>query len=241
MFAMSLNGELDRTSLDFLLNELAKILKSAYGRRAQPMEIILVGGAAIIVNHQFRYSTQDVDAWLFSEQMLGQSIRQVGERFGLSHHWLNQDFVKTSSFSQKLREVSAHYKTFQRILEVRVIQGSDLIAMKLIAGRKYKNDLSDIVGVLMEYEEQQRPISLDQINQSLLTLYGQSEFPDAELMHWLKQLMQHGSYRKVYDQVRREEANNQSVVIEAIEQGPSIFNESDVDAMLALIRERKDK
>ena len=113
--------------------------------------------------------------------------------------------------------------------------------MKLIAGRKYKNDLSEIVGVLMEYEEQQRLISLNQINQSLLTLYGQSELPDAELMHWLVQLMQHESYRKVYDQVRREEANNQSMVIEAIEQGSKVFSESDVDAVLALIRERKDK
>ena len=100
MFAMSLNGELDKTSLDFLLNELAKVLKTTYGRKAQPMEIILVGGVAIIVNHLFRRSTQDVDAWLFSEKMLGQSIRHVGERFGFSPHWLNKDFEKTSSFSQ---------------------------------------------------------------------------------------------------------------------------------------------
>ena len=100
MFVMSLNGELDRTSLEFLLNELAKVLKTTYGRKAQPMEIILVGGVAIIVNHLFRRSTQDVDAWLFSEKMLGQSIRHVGERFGFSPHWLNKDFEKTSSFSQ---------------------------------------------------------------------------------------------------------------------------------------------
>ena len=113
--------------------------------------------------------------------------------------------------------------------------------MKLIAGRKYKNDLSDIVGVLMEYEEQQRPISLDQINLSLLTLYGRTELPDTDLMHWLVQLIHNGSYRKVYDLVRREEANNQSMVIEAIEQGSKVFSESDVDAVLALIRERKDK
>jgi len=113
--------------------------------------------------------------------------------------------------------------------------------MKLIAGRKYKNDLSDIVGVLMEYEEQQRPISLNQINQSLLTLYGRAELPDTDLMHWLVQLIHNGSYRKVYDLVRREEANNQSIVIEAIEQGSKVFSESDVDAVLALIRERKDK
>lgn len=238
---MSLNGELNKTELDFLLNELAKDLKKTYGKGADPMEIILVGGAAIVVNHQFRNSTKDVDAWLFSERIFTQAIRRVGERYGYSPHWLNQDFIKTASFSQKLREVSVHYRTFQRILEVRVVQGPELIAMKMMAGRKYKNDLSDIVGVLMDYDEQNRPISSNQIRDSIYSLYGITEVPNPDLMKWLDQLILQGHYRELYDQVRTEEAKNQSIVLEAIEQGSSIAGESDVDTVLALIREKKEK
>ena len=203
------------------------------------MEIILVGGAAIVAKHHFRHSTKDVDAWLFSEQRLSQAIRQVGERFGFSPRWLNQDFVKTASFSQKLREVSVHYRTFQSILEVRVIQGSDLIAMKLMAGRRYKNDLSDIVGVLMDYEEQDQSLSINQILHSIQSLYGISELPDVSLMKWLEDIMQQGHYRELYDQVRTEEISNQSVVIEAIEQGIDINDEADVLTVLDMIRKKQ--
>lgn len=236
---MSFNGELDKASLDFMLNELAKVLKRTYGKRVDPKEIILVGGAAIVAKHQFRHSTRDVDAWLFSEQQLSQAIRQVGERFGFSPRWLNQDFVKTASFSQKLREVSVHYRTFQRVLEVRVIQGSDLIAMKLVAGRRYKNDLSDIVGVLMDYEEQGQSLSINQIHHSIDSLYGVSELPDVSLMKWLEDIMQQGHYRELYDLVRMEEANNQTVVIDATNKGAVINNEADILAVLEMIREKQ--
>ena len=36
-----------------------------------------------------------------------------------------------------------------------------LVAMKLMAGRQYKYDLSDIVGVLIEQEEKNEPFDLE--------------------------------------------------------------------------------
>ena len=45
-------------------------------------------------------------------------------------------------------EHSTYYKTFSNILTIRTITAEYMIAMKLMAGRKYKNDLSDIIGVL---------------------------------------------------------------------------------------------
>lgn len=42
------------------------------------------------------------------------------------------------------------YKTFANILQIRTVSAEYLVAMKLMAGHQYKNDLSDIVGVLIE-------------------------------------------------------------------------------------------
>lgn len=49
-------------------------------------------------------------------------------------------------------EYSKYYKTFANILQIRTVSAEYLVAMKLMAGRQYKNDLSDIVGVLIEQE-----------------------------------------------------------------------------------------
>lgn len=43
--------------------------------------------------------------------------------------------------------------------------------MKLMAGRQYKNDLSDIVGVLVEQEERDEPLNFEKIQQAVVDLY----------------------------------------------------------------------
>lgn len=55
-------------------------------------------------------------------------------------------------------EHSKYYKTFANILQIRTVSAEYLVAMKLMAGRQYKNDLSDIVGVLIEQEERNEPL-----------------------------------------------------------------------------------
>ena len=44
--------------------------------------------------------------------------------------------------------------------------------MKLRSGRKYKNDLSDIIGILAEHEKRNQPITLEMINKAVNDLYG---------------------------------------------------------------------
>ena len=40
-------------------------------------------------------------------------------------------------------EIPKYYKTFSNVLQVRTISAEYLIVMKLMAGRQYKNDLSN--------------------------------------------------------------------------------------------------
>jgi hypothetical protein len=47
--------------------------------------------------------------------------------------------------------------------------------MKLMAGRRYKYDLSDVIGILLTHEKSGDPITLDQIRKAAGDLYGSYE------------------------------------------------------------------
>lgn len=50
-----------------------------------------------------------------------------------------------------------------------------LIAMKLRSGRKYKYDLSDIIGIMAEHEKNGQPITKEAVDAAVRTLYGNWE------------------------------------------------------------------
>lgn len=140
-----------KENLDICLRELGKEFRKLNGT-AMKAELTLIGGAAILVNYWFRDSTYDVDAIIQSSSAMKDAVNRVGDKFGLPNGWLNADFTRTSSYSPKLAAFSTYYKTFSHVLTVRTISGAYLVAMKLMAGRQYKNDISDIVGILQEQE-----------------------------------------------------------------------------------------
>jgi len=56
----------------------------------------------------------------------------------------------------------------------RTVASEYLIAMKLMSGRRYKNDLSDIAGILLEHQKQGNPISQEMIGKAITKLYGET-------------------------------------------------------------------
>lgn len=52
--------------------------------------------------------------------------------------------------------------------------------MKLMTDRQYKNDLSDIVGALIEQEERDEPLSFEKNRQTVVDLYDSyDKIPEA--------------------------------------------------------------
>ena len=136
-----------RNNLDGYLKELSKEFRKINGNRL-PAEIILIGGASILLNYGFREMTYDMDAIIQASSAMKEAINHVGDRLGLPTGWLNTDFMKTSSYTPKLIQYSKYYKTFSNVLTIRTVSAEYLVVMKLMAGRRYKNDLSDIIGIL---------------------------------------------------------------------------------------------
>ena len=220
-----------KENLDLYLNELSKEYKKMGGRKV-PVEIILIGGAAIIENYGFREMTTDVDAILPSVSIMKEAINRVGDRFGLPNGWLNADFTKTDSYSLRLSQYSVPYKTFNQVLNVRTVVGEYLIAMKLRAGRRYKNDLSDIVGILAEHQATQKPISYEMIDTAVKNLYGGWEKFSEEAVSFIRGIMQEDDYISAYAQTQHDEKRAKEILLDFQEDYPGVLDEKNINSIL---------
>ena len=126
---MSADKPFTRENLDSYLMELAKELRKKNGSR-MPAEIILMGGASILINYGFREMTYDMDAIIKSSGAMSDAINTVGDRLGLPIGWLNTDFVHTNSYTPRLAEHSKYYKTFANILQIRTVSDEYSLLIK---------------------------------------------------------------------------------------------------------------
>jgi len=220
-----------KENLDRYLNELSKEYKKLGGKK-MPVEIILIGGAVIVENYGFREMTTDIDAVFPNVTILKEAINRVGDRYGLSNGWINADFVKTDSYSPQLSQYSVQYRTFNHILNVRMITAEYLIAMKLRAGRKYKNDLSDIVGILSEQEKAGMPIDFEMIDTAVNRLYGGWNGFSEETIAFIKNVLEEKNYQGIYDQIRESEKESREMLLDFQENYPGIINEKNIEKIM---------
>lgn len=229
-----------KDNLDNYLKELAKEYRRVAGKN-MPAEIVLVGGAAILVNYGFRDMTTDVDAIIHAASSMKEAINRVGDRFGLPNKWINTDFMRTGSYSPKLDEISVYYRTFANVVTVRSIKGEYLIAMKLRAGRKYKNDLSDIIGILAAHEQNGESITLDRINEAVESLYGGwDEFPENSKL-FIEDAMKNGKFEEIYSSVKEEEKQSKEILIDFGKEYENVANAENVDDILKTLKAKLKK
>lgn len=119
---MSADIVFTKDNLDSCLRALGKEFRRLNGKKV-PAEIMLIGGAAVLVNYGFRDMTYDIDAVIQTTSAMKDAINTVGDSLGLPNGWLNSDFIKTKSYSPKLSQCSVYYKTFSNVLTVRTVSG----------------------------------------------------------------------------------------------------------------------
>lgn len=232
-----------KENLDAYLNEVGKQYRKL-GGKAMPAEIVLVGGAAVLANYGFRDMTTDVDALIHASSALKDAINVVGDKYGLPNGWLNADFRKTDSFSEKLIQYSEYYRTFSNVLQVRTVNAEYLVAMKLIAGRQYKNDLSDVIGILVEHQERGEPLTMEKIRQAVSNLYGSWEILPTTSQNFIRSAMEHPDLREVYALIRKNEQDAKIILVNFEQQYPGVTTilrteEQSKDALLDSLRSKK--
>jgi len=237
---MSTETAFTRESLDACLKELGKEYRKRSGKKV-PAEIVLIGGAAILARYGFREMTNDVDAIIFASSAMKEAANNVGDRMGLPNNWLNTDFKKTKSFSDKLLEVSVYYKTFSNILAVRTVSAEYLIAMKLMSGREYKFDLSDIVGILLEHENSGKPISREAIDKAVIKLYGGWKIVPEISKQLFEYATNSNDYVEAYHEIRKSEKESKEVLLDFDKTYPGKLKTENIGAILEQARQKREK
>ena len=220
-----------KENLDYYLKELAKEFRKRNGKN-MPAEIVLVGGAAILANYGFREMTYDIDAVITASSALKEAVNTVGDRLGLPNGWLNADFKNTSSYSPKLSRYSKYYRTYSNVLNIRTISSEYLIAMKLMSGRRYKKDLSDIIGILSEQERMGEPLSYQKIDCAVRNLYGGWDNISEYAIQVLKAALDSENLKELFMEQEREEALSKQAVLQAQKNKGEIVKESNVDEII---------
>lgn len=235
---MSFDTPFTKDNLNTYLKELAKEFRKL-NETVIPAEIILIGGASILANYGFREMTYDIDAVIQASSVMKEAVNRVGDKFGLPNGWLNMDFQKTKSYSIRLSEISVYYKTFSNILTVRTVAAEYLIAMKLMSGRQYKNDLSDVAGILWEHQKNGNPISREMIDKAITILYGNlTQLPDVS-KKFIEDIIRSGEYEQVYNEIRETEKQTKEVLLDFTKDYPQVLNEANIDSILERAKQKR--
>lgn len=229
-----------KENIDTYLKALAKEYRKL-GGRSLPAEIVLIGGASVLVNYGFRDMTTDMDAVIQAASTMKEAIDHVGDELGLPRGWLNEDFKRTSSYSPKLVQYSKYYKTFYGVLDVRTVSGEYLIAMKLMSGRQHKNDLSDILGILESHEKAKEPLTMEKIDGAVKDLYGSWGNISDTAKAFINNVIKDGDYSRLIMEVREDEMETKSALLERQDKYPGKANTKSVDEIVSNLKERKKK
>ena len=236
---MSADAPITRDNMNDYLKALAKEFRRLNGTK-MPAELILIGGAAILASYGFRELTYDVDAVVIASTAMKEAINNVSDKLSLPHGWLNADFKRTGSYSDKLLELSVYYKTFSNIMQVRMITAEYLIAMKLMSGRRYKNDISDIYGVLWEHQKNGTPISKTAVEQAVTVLYGGLDKLPEISVGLLEKAFEDGDYETLYNRSREGEKEAKEILVEFEEQYPNTLKTENINIVLEQMKRKRD-
>ena len=195
----------------------------------------------MVINYGFREMTYNMDAIINAASSMKDAINTVGDRYNLPNGWMNDDFMKTESYTPRIAAFAKYYRTYSNVVTFRTITGEYLVAMKLRSGREYKYDRSDVIGILWEQEKMGNPLSLERVKEAVSDLYGSYDVLANDVREFIEKAIQNGGYAELYERVRQAEAENKENLLEYQEEKPSVITGDNVHEIIAALRRRKDQ
>ena len=227
-----------------ILKAFAKEYKKQNGTSV-PVELVIVGGGSILLNYGFREVTQDLDIMVQSLSLVKNVSYRIADLYNLPDNWLNTDFMRTASYSDKLREVSKHFCSFNNgSLEFRTVNEEYLIAMKMVSAREYRNDISDVVGILIYMKNESENFSMDRIDYAINFLYGKREDVIKEDVY--DKVKEYAKWsvaelEKEYHVLTQMEKQTKQELIDINEKYQGVVKEESIDKVIEGLRRRKGR
>lgn len=137
-------------------NNLKEVIKALDDVLTESLDMVVVGGAAMILHFGAIRATKDIDAILLKgdNDILNEAVQKISESHNLSSNWLNfaaKGFVDALpiDFMNRLIPLSYNLKKINLFVLGRV----DQIAMKIVALRE--QDLEDLEILLRDITEEE--------------------------------------------------------------------------------------
>lgn len=103
--------------------------------------------------------------------------------------------------------------------------------MKLKSFRPYKNDQSDIIGLLRD-----NVYTYEEIEKAAIELYGEDSGIKQEAWDFLKSY--YATDELAYEKIRNEELTNKAILIEFEENYENVLKEDNLDNILAILKDK---
>lgn len=169
-------------NIDYLIGCLNEVLIKKYQAKLQHFKILVVGGSALALKYNYR-STVDIDADIKFQSEITSSIHEVARINNIPTDWINQDFVKSESYSRRLWEHAIPYKTIG-FIDVFVVSDLDQLCMKLVSGRaKDKKD-----ALFLSTNVIQQGITFSDLTNEFKFLYGDYIKPNSRFLSAVKRM-----------------------------------------------------
>ena len=110
-----------------------------------------------------------------------------------------------------------------------------------MAGRQYKNDLSDIVGVLIEQEERNKPLTFDTVQNAIIDLYDSYDRIPEDSRIFIEAVYKKEDLHEFYKQCRELEQENKDVLVGFQEDYPGVLNGDNLVDILKSARAKKQR
>jgi hypothetical protein len=135
--------------------------------------------------------------------------------------------------------VSVYYKTFSNILTIRTVAAEYLVAMKLMSGRRYKNDISDIYGILSEHQRTGTPIPKSAIETAISALYGDNTELPEQSARLLEEAYANDDFERLYNQSREDEIEAKQVLLKFENDYPNTLKTENIDSVLEQMKQKR--
>lgn len=232
--------EFTKENLNQYLKAVAREYRKLVGK-GMPAEMVIIGGASVLLNYGFRNITTDIDALILAASGMRDAINHVRDQYDLPDGWLNSDFTNTDSYTPKLLEYSKYYRTYSNTVSIRTISAEYLIAMKLRSGRLYKNDLSDVLGILADHEKRNCPITEERIQTAVCDLYGTMDaLPESSII-FLENIMKDGHFSQLYSQIVKSEQETRTLLTEYEHDNPGLVTKSNFTSITKKIVQKSSR
>lgn len=176
--------EIRKDNINFYLNQLSKEIKKMF--KGMSVDLIIVGGASILINYDFRDFTYDIDIIKQKTLDIKSIITKISEKNGLRYDWLNDKFMYSKTYSDNLYKVREFYRGFNGVLNVYTVKDIYLLVMKMISYREDTNDYDDVINLINVLKSN---TTIKDVYNACVELYGSYEILNTEAVNVVLSLL----------------------------------------------------